>query len=388
MDGALGLPQQKGEHMASTPSVALIFGGRSSEHEISCLTAAGVAKAIDTQAFDVHPIGISKDGTWHRMALSDLQQLRTHDRQLPSVDTDHPGAVLVRRDDEVILATLDGSELVDEVSIDVALVLLHGAYGEDGTIQGQLEMVGVPYVGSGVAASAIGMDKHFMKVVLEATGLPVGPYEVITDAQWRTDSRACAARIAENLRFPVFVKPARGGSSVGISRVTEPEGLAGAVEAARVHDPKVIVEQGFVGAREIECAVLGPVPGSTTPRTSPCGEIVVRVNDGFYDFDAKYLPGADAVDLQVPAQLSDDLSALVQSVAVRSFEALGCEGLSRVDTFVTAAGEVYVNEVNTMPGFTELSMFPSLWQVAGLDYRDLITDLIRQALDRPNTAVR
>lgn len=374
--------------MASTPSVALIFGGRSSEHEISCLTAAGVAKAIDTGAFDVHPVGISQHGTWHRMSLSDLQYLRTRDRKLPTVATDHPGAVLVRRGEQVVLATLDGSTFVDEVPVDVALVLLHGAYGEDGTIQGQLEMVGVPYVGSGVAASAVGMDKHLMKVVLASAGLPIGPYEVITDTQWRINPEACVARITDNLEFPVFVKPARGGSSVGISRVATAEGLVAAVEAARIHDPKVVVEQGFVGAREIECAVLGPVPGGIAPRTSPCGEIVVRVNNGFYDFDAKYLPGADAVDLQVPAQLSDDLSARVQAVAVRSFEALGCEGLSRVDTFVTASGEVFVNEVNTMPGFTELSMFPSLWQVAGLDYRELITDLIRQALARPNVAVR
>ncbi len=374
--------------MASRASVVLVFGGRSSEHEISCLTASGVARTIDTDAFEVHPVGISRDGTWHRISLAQLQQLRARGRELPTVPADAEPVVLISKGDRVVLAGLVGGHLTDEVDIDVAMTMLHGPYGEDGTVQGQFEMLGIPYVGSGVAASAVGMDKHLMKVVLEASGLPVGPHEVIRDLDWVSDSEGCCERIVVALEFPLFVKPARGGSSLGISKGVAADQLPRAIEKARVHDPKVLVEQGFVGAREIECAVLGPLPGTITPRTSPCGEIVVNSQDGFYDFDAKYRPAANQVDLQVPARIPDSVSDTVRQLAARSFDVLGCEGLARVDTFVTASGEVFVNEVNTMPGFTELSMYPSLWQAAGMDYRDLITDLITQGLSRPNTAVR
>lgn len=375
--------------MAATRSrVALVFGGQSTEHQISCLTAAEVAKAIDTERFEVHGIGIAASGTWHRLPLADIGALATIEGQLPSLADDQPRATLVRSAEGVVLATLAEGRLVDPVGIDVALVLLHGPYGEDGTIQGYFEMLGLPYVGSGVLSSAVGMDKHLMKITLAAAGVPVGPYEVVEPWAWPQRASECCARIEQNLTFPVFVKPARGGSSVGIVRVSEPAGLAAAIDQARRYDPKIIVEEGFVGAREVECAVLGPVAPQTEPRTSLPGEIVVNTAEAFYDFEAKYLPSEGQVDLRIPAELDPELVAQVQQTARASFRALDCEGLARVDTFITAAGEVFVNEVNTMPGFTKLSMFPSLWQVSGLPYADLITDLIEQALRRPNGVVR
>lgn len=368
--------------------VALVFGGQSTEHEISCLTAAGIAGAIDTDHFEVHGVGIAKSGTWHRMGVAEIAALQTADGVLPKLDDANGCATLVRTAGGVVLAGVEGDRLVDPARVDVALALLHGAYGEDGTIQGQFEMLGLPYVGSGVAASAVGMDKHLMKVALAASGLPIGPYEVVLGAQWARDPRACCQRVTERLRFPVFVKPARGGSSVGIARVAAPAGLAEAIEQARGFDPKVVVEQGFVGAREVECAVLGPKTPHGSPRTSRPGEIVVHTQDAFYDYEAKYLPQAGEVDLRVPADLDQALEDRVRDLTARAFDAIGAEGLARVDTFVTGSGEVVVNEVNTMPGFTRLSMFPSLWQVSGLDYRSLITDLLDQALRRPSSVIR
>ncbi|GAA2183455.1 D-alanine--D-alanine ligase family protein [Brooklawnia cerclae] len=368
--------------------VALVFGGQSTEHEISCLTAACVAGAIDTDRFEVHGIGIAKSGTWHRMELADVEALRTDDGTLPALGDDAPCAALIRRPDGVVMAGVEDDRLVDPVGVDVALVLLHGAYGEDGTIQGQFEMLGLPYVGSGVAASAVGMDKHLMKVALAAAGMPIGPYEVLLPGQWVSDPVACCDRVAARLRFPVFVKPARGGSSVGIVRVTDPSGLADAIAYAHRFDPKVVVEEGFVKAREVECAVLGPRERAGLPRTSRPGEIVVHTDDAFYDYEAKYLPKSGEVDLRVPAELDEAVEARVRELAAGSFEAIGAEGLARVDTFVTADGEVVVNEVNTMPGFTQLSMFPSLWQASGIDYRSLITDLLDQALGREVGVIR
>ena len=231
-----------------------------------------------------------------------------------------------------------------------------------------------------------------MKVVLEAAGLPVGPYEVVLPSEWQWGREQICDRISGRLDYPLFVKPARGGSSVGITRVTDPNKLAEAIDEAREVDPKVVVEQGFVGAREVECAVLGPIGSDTDEhaavRTSRPGEIVVHTESAFYDFDAKYLPGEGQVELRIPADLDAETEQAVRTMACACFAALGCEGLARVDYFLTAQGRIVVNEVNTMPGFTELSMFPSLWQVSGLDYQGLIADLIEQAMRRPNTVVR
>lgn len=368
-------------------SLLLVFGGQSTEHEISCLTAAGVARAVDAERFDVHGVAITKSGTWKRITPEAIAGLRTIDGKLPQVDTELPAAVLIRGDSGVKLASLVDGQLQEPVQIDVAFAVLHGPYGEDGTIQGHFEMLGLPYIGSGVVASAIGMDKTLMKTALTAAGIPVGPYLALSPTKWRSDRESCLAQITAQLRFPLFVKPARGGSSVGIVRITEPAGLAAAIEAAQHYDPKVIIEEGITGAREVECAVLGPRAAGGRPRTSLPGEIVVHTDDAFYDFNAKYLPEGQ-VELLAPTQLSAELAAEVQSLAVRSFEALGCEGLARVDTFITAEGQVLVNEVNTMPGFTALSMFPSLWEASGLSYRELITDLIEQACARRLDVVR
>lgn len=377
---------------AQRPRVAIVFGGQSTEHQISCLTAAGVAKAIDTDRFEVCGVGIAKSGTWHRVELTEVAAMATVDGKLPELADDAPRATLVRSAAGVQLATLADGQLLDPITVDVAITLLHGPYGEDGTIQGYFEMLGLPYVGSGVAASAIGMDKHLMKVALAAAAVPMGRYDVVQPWAWPAGRDEICERINLNLTYPLFVKPARGGSSVGISRVTGPDELAAAIEAAREFDPKVVIEEGFVGAREIECAVLGPDASQASqgvaPRTSLPGEIVVHSDNGFYDFNAKYLPTEGQVELRVPAEVDADTLRGVQTYAAAAFLALGCEGLARVDFFVTADGGVFVNEVNTLPGFTALSMFPSLWQASGLPYRDLITDLIEQALARPNSVMR
>lgn len=362
-------------------TVALIFGGQSSEHEISCLTAGEVVKAIDETKYRVVGIGITRSGVWQRYEPAEIAELKAVAKKLPSLAEDHCQAVVLRSDNGLQIGTRQGETLADVIDVDAVFSLIHGTYGEDGTLQGMLEMYHCPYVGSGVAASAIGMDKHFMKVALQAAGIPVGPYRVIRPALWENNPDLALARVAE-LEFPVFVKPARGGSSVGISRVADLAGVSQAVEAAREYDPKVIVEQGIIGAREVECAVLGSRVGGQ-PRVSCPGEIVVHTGDAFYDYEAKYLPTDGEVDLNIPADLPSEISTKVGDLAQRSFEALDCEGLARVDLFVTTQGDVLVNEVNTMPGFTKLSMFPSLWQASGINYRELLTDLIEQALARP-----
>lgn len=362
-----------------TARLALIFGGVSSEHEISCLTAGGVARAIDPARFDVVGIGITDAGRWVRIPHAELTSYEVVDGRLPRVASDRPEAVLLRGPDGPQVATRDGDSLVDVADVDVAFALLHGPWGEDGTIQGLFEMLGIRYVGAGVASSAIGMDKDLMKRAMAAAGLPVGPWVAITPAQWRDDAAGCLERV-DQLGYPVFVKPARGGSSIGIARVDDPSDLKAAIVEAQRFDPKVVVEQGFVGAREIEVAVLQDLAGP--PRVSLPGEIVMHTDDRVYDFQAKYLP-EEQVTLQVPAVLTDDLRERVQDLAARTFAAMDVEGLARVDLFVTADGVPYVNELNTMPGFTRTSMFPMMWAATGLDYPELIATLVDLALRRP-----
>ena len=244
-------------------------------------------------------------------------------------------------------------------------------------LQGLLEMAGVPYVGSGVLASAAAMDKGAMKALFAVAGLEQAPYVVVTDRQWRTAQAESLARI-QALGFPVFVKPARAGSSVGISKVSDPAHLVSAIEEARQHDPKIVVEAGVADAREIECGVL--VDDSGTPRASVCAEIIVHGDHEFYDFEAKYLD--DAAELIVPAELTDAQLQDIQELSVRAFEALGCEGLARCDFFLTADGRWLINEVNTMPGFTSISMYPRVWQQSGISYPELVDALVRDALRR------
>ena len=256
--------------------------------------------------------------------------------------------------------------------------LLHGPWGEDGTIQGMFEMAGVRYVGAGVLASAVGMDKAYAKIVLRAAGLPVLPSVTVTAREWYRDPDGVRHRVAD-LGFPLFVKPSRAGSSMGISKVHDASELDGAIEEAHRHDPKALVEQAAVGAREVECGVLEALDG--TPETSVPAEIVVGGEHEFYDFAAKYLP-EEHTELDVPADLPEATSAELRELAVRAFEAIGCEGLARVDFFVMPDGSLVVNEINTMPGFTPTSMYPRMWAASGLDYPALVDRLIQLALRR------
>ncbi|MPZ93319.1 MAG: D-alanine--D-alanine ligase [Propionibacteriales bacterium] len=360
----------------SKPRVAVVFGGRSAEHGVSCVTAGSVLAAIDRSRYDVVPIGIATDGRWV-LEADDSARLAITDGKLPEVD---PGKAVV---------SLAGSEIVvrepSEVprvmgEVDVVFPLLHGPWGEDGTIQGLLETAGVRYVGAGVLASAVGMDKHYMKLLFQAQGLPVTPYVVVTPREWSRDPNACRESVA-TLGFPVFVKPARAGSSFGISKVDEPADLDAAIASAQRFDPKVLVEGYAAGAREIECGVLQGLDGGA-PEASVVAEIVVGDDHDFYDFEAKYLP-EEATRLDVPAKVPDDLAERLRELAVRAFEAIDGEGLARVDFFVLPDYSVVINEINTMPGFTPTSMFPRMWAEAGLDYPALVDRLITLARQRP-----
>ena len=365
----------------TTPPVriALVFGGRSSEHAVSCATAASVLEALDRDRYEVVPVGIARDGHWV-LAADDPAPLRLTSAQTPQVDGDAASVIVpTSATDRTLVVQEPGRPPRSLGEVDVVFPLLHGPFGEDGTLQGLLDLADVRYVGSGVTASATMMDKAVMKAVMRGAGLPVGPYVVVTDRQWRRDPDAAVAAVAE-LGWPVFVKPARAGSSIGISKVERAEDLVAAVEAAREHDPKVVVEAAVVG-REIECGVLEG-RGTEPPRTSELGECVVVSGHDFYDFDAKYLSGDDAVRLTTPAEVREDTARRIRQMAAQAFEAAGCEGLARVDFFLTEDGEVVLNEVNTMPGFTPSSMFPRMWAATGLAYPELIDELVDLALER------
>ena len=366
------------EGQASRPRVAVLFGGRSSEHAVSCVTAAGVLGAIDQTKYEVIPIGIAKTGQWV-LASGDTHDWSLSASSLPEVAASARTVALTEIGGEHQLIVAAPNEVPQELgAVDVVFPLLHGPFGEDGTIQGFLELSDTRYVGAGVLASAVGMDKHFMKVVFESAGLRVGPYIAVTDRQWRNDPETVRKRV-DQLGFPVFVKPARAGSSMGISKVDSLEGLDAAIEAAREHDPKLVIEAGIVG-REIECAVLEG-RGTDAPRTSMPGEIsVAGGGHEFYDFNAKYVD--DAAALSCPADLPDEAIARVRELAAVAFDAVGAEGLSRVDFFYTPEGELIINEINTMPGFTPKSMYPQMWKASGLGYAELIDELIHLALHR------
>ncbi|MBA3744682.1 D-alanine--D-alanine ligase family protein [Sporichthya sp.] len=362
--------------------VAVIFGGRSSEHAVSCVSAGSVLRAIDRSVYEVVPIGISTEGRWV-LGVDDPDRLVIRDGKLPEVDSTRPAVVLPGDPTTRALSVFDESQPSGALGdLDVVFPVLHGPYGEDGTIQGLLELADIPYVGSGVLSSAVSMDKAHMKVALAGAGLPVGDYVVVTTRRWATDNAAVRAEIAA-LGWPVFVKPARAGSSVGITKVKRAEDLDAGMAEARAWDPKVIVEATVIG-REIECGVLegehsaDGVQGA--PEASVTAEIRVLGNREFYDFEAKYLD--DSTELTVPADISDEVAATVRALSVKAFEALSCESLARVDFFVCADGSVLVNEVNTMPGFTPVSMFPRMWSATGVDYPTLIDRLLRTALQR------
>lgn len=359
--------------------VALVFGGRSSEHPVSCATAASVLAAIDTDRWDVVPIGITRQGQWV-VSTATPGELTIGAGHIPEITGGEENVIVplgsTHTDFQVVRQGLP-PEVLGEV--DVVFPLLHGPFGEDGTLQGLLEMADLRYVGCGVAASALMMDKHHMKVVFESAGLEVGPYVVITDRRWRADRQGALDEVA-GLQLPVFVKPARAGSSMGITRVDDLAELEAAVEAAREHDLKVVVEEG-IDARELECAVLDG-HGADAPRASTVGEIVVSGDHGFYDFEAKYLDESSTT-LSAPADAPEHVIEEIRRQAVVAFEAAGCEGLSRVDFFVTPDERILINEINTMPGFTPYSMYPALWAASGIPYPELIDELLTLALERP-----
>jgi D-alanine-D-alanine ligase len=350
--------------------VAVVYGGRSSEHGVSVVSAGSVLSALDPDRYEVMPVGITRDGAWV-LTSAEPEKLQITGRTLPEVDT---GTAVVLPGDPtsqglVVVEPGEGAKALGEV--DVVFPVLHGRFGEDGTIQGLLEMAGVPYVGAGVFASAAAMDKEYTKKLLRAEGLPVGEYVVV-----RGGSEVSPMDV-EHFGLPVFVKPARAGSSIGISKVKQWADLAPAIEAAFEHDDKVLVEAAIVG-REVECGVLEDDAGR--PMASVPAEIrLVRGHD-WYDFEAKYLD--DACEFDIPADLPDDVTATVRNLAGRAFTALDCAGLARVDFFVRPDGSVLVNELNTMPGFTPISMFPQVWAATGIDYPTLVDRLIASALRR------
>ncbi|MFI6711043.1 D-alanine--D-alanine ligase family protein [Nonomuraea sp. NPDC050478] len=359
----------------SKPRVAVVFGGRNSEHAVSLMGAGSVLEAIDTSKYEVVPIGIAQDGRWV-LAAGD-QRFQIECGELPSVDTS--GASLALPTGGTGLVAYDpGSIPVELGSVDVVFPVMHGPFAEDGTIQGLLEMAGVRYVGSGVLASAVGMDKGYMKAVLAAAGLPIGRYLAVRDRDWRLGRDRIMKEAEQQLGWPMFVKPARAGSSQGISKAHDRAGLERAVEFARQHDPKVLIEAA-VGGREIECAVLQSL-GDDPPAASRPGEVKVEGGQEFFDFEAKYYP--DQMSLTVPADIPAEVAEEVRALAVRAFEALECEGLARVDFFYTPEGELVLNEINTMPGFTSLSVAPQLWAASGLSYPELVDRLIQLALNR------
>lgn len=355
--------------------VAVVFGGRSNEHAVSCVSAGFVLRSLDPERFDAVPVGITRAGTWV-LGGSDTRELAINDRALPAVDS--TGTELVLAADPTragnLLALGDTDAGLD--AIDIVFPVLHGPFGEDGTIQGLLELAGLPYVGPGVLASATGMDKEFMKKLLVAEGLPVGDHVVL-----RPGTATLSEAERDRLGLPVFVKPARGGSSIGITKVNRWAELDAAVAAARQHDPKVIVEAALVG-REIECGVLEFPDGrveASVPAEIRMPEVEREEAAGFYDFDTKYLD--DVCEFDIPAKLNDDVAQQIRDLAVRAFRALDCQGLARVDFFVTADGPV-LNEINTMPGMTSISMYPRMWEATGIDNRTLVTTLIDTALAR------
>ena len=354
--------------------VLVLFGGRSAEHEISLLSARFVVEALDPERFEAVLVGIDKQGRWQLESRASLLGAGEGARAV-ALSAGLPQVSLPPRP-----AASGALQLAVEAQapagVDVVFPVLHGPMGEDGTVQGLLELSGLPYVGAGVLGSAVGMDKDVMKRLLQQAGLPLLPYVTLRQARFAKAPDAALAEVAK-LAFPVFVKPANLGSSVGVSRVLTPAGLGAAIDQAFAFDAKVVIEQGLDHPREIECAVLG----GDAPLVSVPGEIVVDHPDGFYSYAAKYLDDAGATT-RIPAELSADEIAEAQRLSLRTFEALECEGMARVDLFLDKDRKLWVNEINTIPGFTRISMYPKLMQASGVTPRELVSRLIDDALAR------
>jgi D-alanine-D-alanine ligase len=376
--------------------VGVLFGGRSGEHEISLLSAASVVKALDRDKYEVVPIGITKQGQW----VSQLHAERLlKGEQVPEETGRHlragdpattPGAAVLAKGESVIVPPVPHSDSLapfestasaveHSINVDVIFPVLHGTFGEDGTIQGLLELADIPYVGAGVLGSAVGMDKDVMKRLFAAAGLPIVKHVTVLRSQWEKDPKKVAREVEGKLQYPVFVKPANLGSSVGISKVRERKELGPSIEVAAGYDRKIVIEQGVGGkkqkARELECSVLG----NDEPRASIAGEIVPSAE--FYDYNAKYLD--EGSQLIIPAKIKKKQMKELQEMAVGAFQAVDCSGLARVDFLMEPkTGKIYLNEINTMPGFTSISMYPKLWAASGLEYPELIDRLVQLALER------
>ena len=337
--------------------VAILCGGRSSEHEISCISAGGVVAAIDRSKFEPIIIGITKSGKWVHIKESFPLAIVNG---VPVIPEDAPAVVA-----DVAGFSIEGKAL----NIDVVFPVLHGPFGEDGTIQGMLEMAGIPYVGSGVLASAVAMDKSFAKPIFASHGINVAEGITVTESDWRANPSLVTAD-ANSLSYPVFVKPARGGSSRGTHKVKSESELKAALDDAFLYDSKVMIENAVVGS-EIECAVL-EIDG--LPQASVVGKISIDPKFEFYDFEAKYLDGATTIEL--PAPIDQKIADEIRSKAIKAFKALDCKGLARVDFFLTPNNEVIINELNTMPGFTPTSVFPKMWAASGVGYSEIISQLL------------
>jgi D-alanine-D-alanine ligase len=379
--------------------VGVLFGGRSGEHEVSLLSAASVIDALDKSKYEVVPIGITKAGHW--LTADKAERLlggnsSTEERHLRAGDpTATPGAALLAKGEEVLVPPVPSAESLvpfstaqatpasksvpHSIHVDVIFPVLHGTFGEDGTIQGLLELADIPYVGAGVLGSAAGMDKDVMKKLFASAGLPIVKHATILRSQWERDEKGTRKRIEKALKYPMFVKPANLGSSVGISKAHDKKELGPAIVEAAKYDRKIVIEQGVgttkAKAREIEVSVLG----NDVPQASIAGEIVPAAE--FYDYNAKYID--EGSKLLIPAKLSKSKMKQIQQLAIEAFIAVDCSGLARVDFLMDPrSGKLYVNEINTMPGFTAISMYPKLWAATGLEYTPLISRLIELALER------
>ena len=350
----------------SRETVAILFGGRSSEHEISCLSAGGVLTAIDRNKYDVLLIGITKNGDW--VLVPESHPLSIVNGNLPEVPTNAP----------TVIADIAGFSVAGKsLNVDLIFPTLHGPFGEDGSIQGLFEIADLPYVGSGVLASAVAMDKSFAKSIFAAHGLKVANGFTVTAKQWAADRKVFEEK-ANDLGYPLFVKPARGGSSRGTTKVKDASQLAEAIGEAHRFDPKAMLETAVIGL-EIECAVL-EIDGK--PHASKVGQIKIDSKFEFYDFEAKYLDGA--TDILIPADIPEAASDAIRAASLDAFTSLGCSGLARVDFFFTNSGEIVINEINTMPGFTATSVFPKMWEATGKSYQQIVQALIDTAKSREN----
>jgi D-alanine-D-alanine ligase len=376
--------------------VGILFGGRSGEHELSLLSAASVLQALDKDKYEVVPIGITKEGRWVSQAYAERLLKGEHlpeetGRNLRAGDpATTPGAAVLAKGASVIVPPVPSSDSLvpfeslggtteHGINVDVIFPVLHGTFGEDGTIQGLLELADIAYVGAGVLGSAAGMDKDIMKSLFAAAGLPIVKHVTLLRSQWEKDPKKVTRAVEKKLKYPVFVKPANLGSSVGISKARDRKELGPAIETAAGYDRKIVVEQGVGGkkhkARELECSVLG----NDEPRASIGGEIVP--SSEFYDYNAKYLE--EGSQLIIPAKITKKQMKELQEMAVAAFQAVDCSGLARVDFLMDPkSGKIYLNEINTMPGFTSISMYPKLWAASGIEYPELIDRLLQLGLER------